>query len=80
MNSKPYTRGLGLQLPANANGFRVQVGYCPHPVTVYIRGPTKGYIYNHITTIQLLLSTEGLGFRVVDVYESSGLLMLNPKP
>ena len=30
-------------------GFRVEglgfrVGYCPHPVTVYIRGPTKGYI------------------------------------
>ena len=20
------------------------VGYCPHPVTVYIRGPIKGYI------------------------------------
>ena len=25
-------------------GFRVYVGYCPHPVTVYIRGPIKGYI------------------------------------
>ena len=22
-----------------------QVGYCPHPVTVYIRGPIKGDIY-----------------------------------
>ena len=23
---------------------RVWVGYCPPPVTVYIRGPIKGYI------------------------------------
>ena len=22
----------------------LQFGYCPHPVTVYIRGPIKGYI------------------------------------
>ena len=38
-------------------GLRDEVGYCPHPVTVYIRGPIKGYIYiNHIIiTIQLLL-------------------------
>ena len=24
--------------------FRVKVGYCPHPVTVYIKGTIKGYI------------------------------------
>ena len=30
----------------------LNLGYCPHPVTVYIGGPTKGYI---IITIQLLL-------------------------
>ena len=24
--------------------FRVRVGYCPYPVTVYVRGPIKGYI------------------------------------
>ena len=24
--------------------FMVQVGYCPHPVTVYVRGPINGYI------------------------------------
>ena len=29
------------------------LGYCPHPVTVYIRGPIKGYIY---ITISYLLS------------------------
>ena len=31
-------------------GFRAEVGYCPHPVTVYIRGHMKGYaiLYNHI--------------------------------
>ena len=23
---------------------KVYIGYCPHPVTVYIRGPIKGYI------------------------------------
>ena len=22
----------------------LNLGYCPHPVTVYIRGPIKGYI------------------------------------
>ena len=22
----------------------LKLGYCPHPVTVYIRGPIKGYI------------------------------------
>ena len=47
-------------------GFRV--GYCPHPVTVYIGGVPLRAIYNHnIVIIQLLLrggSTEGLGFRV----------------
>ena len=32
------------------------LGYCPHPVTVYIRGPIKGYIYNHILI-------KGLGYR-----------------
>ena len=42
----------------------------PHPVTVYVRGPIKGYtaIYNHIIIIiQLLLrggSTQCLGFAV----------------
>ena len=25
--------------------FRIHYGYCPHPVTVHIRGPIKGYIY-----------------------------------
>ena len=41
-----------------------RLGTAP-PVTVYIRGPIKGYIYNHIMIIiQLLLSggsTQGLG-------------------
>ena len=35
-------------------GGLVWVGYCPHPVTVYIRGPIKGYIepyYIHYPTI-----------------------------
>ena len=48
-------------------GFR---GLGPHPVTLYIRGPIKGYvIYDHIIVIiQLLLrggSTQGLGFWVL---------------
>ena len=33
---------------------RFRVGYCPHPVTVYIRGPIKGYIqsyYNYYPTV-----------------------------
>ena len=25
-------------------GLQFYIGYCPHPVTVYIRGPIKGYI------------------------------------
>ena len=24
--------------------FTVKLGYCPHPATVHIRGPIKGYI------------------------------------
>ena len=28
----------------NATGLRVYFGYCPHRVTVYMRGPMKGYI------------------------------------
>ena len=37
-------------------GFEVKLGYCPNPVTVHIRGPIEGYIYNHnIIIIQLLL-------------------------
>ena len=24
--------------------WRVYLGYCPYPVTVYVRGPIKGYI------------------------------------
>ena len=27
------------------------IGYCPHPVTVHIRGPIKGYIYIYITML-----------------------------
>ena len=30
-------------------------GCCPHPVTVYIRGPIKGYTYPYYNIIQLLL-------------------------
>ena len=52
------------------------VGYCPHPVTVFMRGPINGYmniyIYNHIVSIiELLLrggSTQGLRFRVAADY------------
>ena len=44
----------------------IHIGYCPHPVTVYIRGPTRA-IYNYIIlVIQLLLSggsTQSIGFR-----------------
>ena len=29
-----------------------EVGYCPHPVTVYIRGPIKGYIKSFYTSYQ----------------------------
>ena len=28
----------------NVTGLRVYFGYCPHPVTVYVGGPMKGYI------------------------------------
>ena len=55
--SPKRSRALGLWV---LNRFRV--GYCPHPVTVYIRGPIKGYIYHIIIIIQLLLragSTQG---------------------
>ena len=31
-------RGLGIE------GLEFNLGYCPHPVTVYIRGPVKCYI------------------------------------
>ena len=40
-------------------GLGIWFGYCPHPVTVYIRGPIKGYIYpyyNYCPTV-----TEGGG-------------------
>ena len=32
------------------------IGYCPHPVTVYIRGPIKGYIspyYGYYPTVSV---------------------------
>ena len=36
-------------------GATVELGYCSHPVTVYIRGPIRA-IYDHsISIIQLLL-------------------------
>ena len=45
-------RGLGAYC-------RVEVGYCPHPVTVYIRGPIKGYI--ELLHIDYPTVTEGGG-------------------
>ena len=36
----------------------LNLGYCPHPVTVHIKGPIKGYIepyHNFIAIIRLLL-------------------------
>ena len=36
---KGLVRRLGLSYSK-----MISVGYCPHPVTVYIRGPIKGYI------------------------------------
>ena len=38
----------------------IKVEYCPHPVTVYIRGPIKGY-NRIILIIQLLLRGGGGG-------------------
>ena len=41
-------------------GVGLWVWYCPHPVTVYIRGPIKGCPYNDsIMIIQLLLRGGG---------------------
>ena len=54
--------------PCPLLGFRLGTAP-PPPVTVYIRGPIKGYIYNHnIVIIQLSLrggSTEGLGLNLI---------------
>ena len=35
------SRALGVSVSGSV---RVYVGYCPHPVIVYIRGPIKVYI------------------------------------
>ena len=41
----------------------VWTGYCPHPVTVDIRGPIKGYIYpcyTYYPTVSEGGSTQGM--------------------
>ena len=52
----PATSHLGVSSISKFHGrMGVLVGYCPHPVTVYIRGPIKDYIYHIIFIIQVLL-------------------------
>ena len=37
--------GLDLQtFQTYLQPYTLNLGYCPHPVTVYIRGPIKGYV------------------------------------
>ena len=56
--------GLGLGFRVSGFGFfGLRVGYCPHPVTVDIRGPIKGYIYNTCPTVTEGGQYPSLGFR-----------------
>ena len=55
-------------MSSSITSVKVEVGYCPHSATVYIRDPIIRAIHNYIIIIiQLLLrggSTEGKGFAV----------------
>ena len=51
----PYDRTI-LCCPETLN-----LGYCLHPVTVYIRGPIKGYIYIYTPILYLLSNCYWVG-------------------
>ena len=46
LEGNPYYTGLDHpnSQGRNCQGYHLNLGYCPHLVAVYIRGPIKGYI------------------------------------